>query len=204
MPAKVVRAFEDYWDLGEDRSLQKLAARYRTARNAGEKVPTVQPSTLKRWSGEFDWQERIAQRTAQELMERRRRLKARVERMRETAMTGLEADIHRYIQQLRANKGDPILVKSLDSLSKALEEFFKLGGEPLAQRFELTGAGGGAVQVQSDATITVQGAGTGAILAILDEVGAFEAGPGEEARDAAPDAVHSAQPDAEASGLPAA
>lgn len=56
---KALQAFEDYWALGDDRSLTKLAAAY-AGRTEG--VPTRQVSRLKEWSQQHDWQQRVVDR----------------------------------------------------------------------------------------------------------------------------------------------
>ncbi|MBX3046995.1 MAG: PBSX family phage terminase large subunit [Anaerolineales bacterium] len=59
---KALRAFEDYFNLGPDRSLAKLVQIYGKAR-AG--APTRHISTLEKWSSDFRWQERVREREAQ-------------------------------------------------------------------------------------------------------------------------------------------
>ncbi len=55
--ARASQAFNDYLGMGEERSLEKLLARYR---NATDSVPTVRLMTLKNWSRAFGWQARLA------------------------------------------------------------------------------------------------------------------------------------------------
>lgn len=55
--AKAAQAFRDYVALGADRSLEALATKYRTST---EPAPTRHLRTLKGWSSEFGWQQRIA------------------------------------------------------------------------------------------------------------------------------------------------
>lgn len=57
------QAFNDYLNLGSDRSLEKLADSYR---NSTGKVPTHQLSWLKRWSQQLGWQSRLAEIAARE------------------------------------------------------------------------------------------------------------------------------------------
>jgi hypothetical protein len=55
------QAFMDYVDMGEDRSLPKLARKYKQSTKT---VPTKQLSRLKIWSTRFKWQARLAQHQA--------------------------------------------------------------------------------------------------------------------------------------------
>src|SRR5258707_2612204 len=50
------QAWADYVALGPGRSLDQLAERYQTATGS---APTRRIGTLKRWSGVFDWQDRL-------------------------------------------------------------------------------------------------------------------------------------------------
>ncbi len=81
---EAARAFEEYYDLGDDRSLLLLAeARHQKlqALNQGDTKKTPTAATLlrhfKEWSVEHKWQERIIARDrAQAEKERKKRLKA--------------------------------------------------------------------------------------------------------------------------------
>ncbi len=71
---KAAQAWADYVALGPDRSLAKLIARYRSAPEA---CPTTRLQTLKQWSAEYRWQDRLhglaaEQRTIAEARERQR------------------------------------------------------------------------------------------------------------------------------------
>ncbi|KAA3645321.1 MAG: hypothetical protein DWQ07_12700 [Chloroflexi bacterium] len=59
---KAKQAFEDYFGLGPGRSLQNLHQTYTKA--APDSVPTRHLRTLKQWSSEHNWQERVAEREA--------------------------------------------------------------------------------------------------------------------------------------------
>lgn len=56
-PEHAHRALLDYEAMGDARTLDALAAIYR---GRTETVPTRQSSTLKKWSGQWNWQERLA------------------------------------------------------------------------------------------------------------------------------------------------
>lgn len=56
-PEHAHRALLDYEAMGDERSLEKLVARYRSGTEAG---PTRRHSTLREWSGKWNWQERVA------------------------------------------------------------------------------------------------------------------------------------------------
>lgn len=71
----------------------------------------------------------------------------------------------------------------------AAKELLNRAEGAINQLHELRGPGeNGAVVLEHK--VTVEGAGTGAILAILDQVGGFESGDSEETGDAATDEVH--------------
>ncbi len=53
------QGFEDYFQMGPQRSLEKLLAQYRIY---PEDSPTLHIFTLKKWSSTHGWQERVAQR----------------------------------------------------------------------------------------------------------------------------------------------
>lgn len=56
-PEHAHRALLDYEAMGDARTLDALATIYR---GRSEPVPTRQSSTLKKWSGQWNWQERVA------------------------------------------------------------------------------------------------------------------------------------------------
>lgn len=74
---KAKQAFEDYFQFGPGRSLEKLLGQYR-ARSAPGARPTLRLQTLKAWSSAFNWQQRIADREAEIA-------RAALEKIRETA-----------------------------------------------------------------------------------------------------------------------
>lgn len=84
-PATAYRALVDYAMLGSDRSLDALAAQYRSDPDAHP--PTRRRNTLATWSVAYDWQDRIAdydeQLAAAELAQAEAQWAARREQIRE-------------------------------------------------------------------------------------------------------------------------
>lgn len=66
--AKAAQAFNDYLALGADRSFEKLLNAYKLRT---ENAPTLQLTTLKRWSVAFNWQDRLLaiQKREQDVLE---------------------------------------------------------------------------------------------------------------------------------------
>ncbi len=61
--AAAIRAFDDYWNLGNGRTLDKLLTRYR-AEPDPEEVPTTDARELRRWHNDYNWQMKCAEREA--------------------------------------------------------------------------------------------------------------------------------------------
>jgi len=61
--AKARKAFEDYYALGPNRSLDKLYQEYKSQPKA--QVPTQRRATLAGWSSRWGWQERVMARDAE-------------------------------------------------------------------------------------------------------------------------------------------
>lgn len=53
------QAFIDYIDMGWERSINALIARYRKEKEAGTQIPSTRFATIAGWSGRFKWQERL-------------------------------------------------------------------------------------------------------------------------------------------------
>jgi hypothetical protein len=76
---QAARAFEDYYDLGEDRSLRKLA----DSRGQEEGKRRARLATLEQWSSKHHWQERIIQRDREKAAAKRKKHDADIEAMNE-------------------------------------------------------------------------------------------------------------------------
>lgn len=142
--ADAVQAFEDYWALGDERTLDKLVAYYRRQRDAGKPVPTTRDRTIDDWSRLFDWQGRLKARIAQESERTREEMRKRREAFRKRATDALEADLRMYMK--RVAEGKAVLAQDAASMERMVKLFFQLTEEPLAERHELTGAGGSPLQ----------------------------------------------------------
>ena len=142
-----LQAFEDYWSLGDSRSLSTLAAMYRQRSGNGEEVPTTRERTLGEWSTQHDWQARIKARIEEEAERTREQMRRRADKFREAVATGIETDVRRYIAALAQSNG-AALAEDAASLERLTKLFFQLVEQPLADRHEHSGPGGGAVQVE--------------------------------------------------------
>jgi len=144
-----LQAFEDYWAMGDGRSLPKLALLYSDRMATGEAVPTTREATLKRWSTEQGWQARVAQRITEEAERVREEERKRNKAFRDRVRTGIEYDVRTYLQSLESANG-PVLAEDAASLERMTKLFLALGGDPVADKTvqEHTGANGGPVQFQ--------------------------------------------------------
>lgn len=133
---EAARAFEDYYALGEGRSLSRLAAMYRAST---EPAPTRHIRTLKDWSTRHGWQQRIKDRDAEDAEEVRKALKDRTAKFRSHLLTGLEADIRLKLQEL--TKGKPVLATDAGALEKLTKLYFQLAEEPLTDKHEVEHSG---------------------------------------------------------------
>ena len=59
------QAFEDYYDLGVERTRAGLLRSYQAAKAAGEQPPCTAIMTVTKWARNFCWDERVAQRDAE-------------------------------------------------------------------------------------------------------------------------------------------
>ena len=145
-----LQAFEDYWAMGDGRSLPKLAQQYAARSVAGESVPTTRENTLKMWSAGHNWQARVAQRITEEAERVREEEHKRNKAFRDRVRTGIEYDVRQYLKSLESANG-PVLAEDAASLERMTKLFLALGGDPVADKTvqEHTGANGGPVQVQT-------------------------------------------------------
>lgn len=141
-----LQAWEDYWSMGDGRSLQKLASLYRARSVSGEDVPTKRLPTLVKWSSEHGWQERLKQRITEEEARTREEERKRNKAFRDRVRTGIEVDVREYLKKLEKTNG-AVLAEDAASLERMTKLFLALGGDPVADKTvqEHTGS----VQVQT-------------------------------------------------------
>jgi GNAT superfamily N-acetyltransferase len=143
--AAQLRAFEDYWALGYDRSLEKLAGLYRDQSASGQGIPTKRLATLKDWSRDHGWLRRCADREAKLALERRAKLKERADKFRDRLLRAIEIEGSAYAQQVYARVGPngelsgPVLIGDANSLDKVTRLYFQLAEQPLADKHEVSG-----------------------------------------------------------------
>ena len=128
-----LQAFEDYWAMGDGRSLPKLAQQYAARSVAGESVPTTRENTLKMWSAGHNWQARVAQRITEEAERVREEERKRNKAFRDRVRTGIEYDVRKYLQSLESANG-PVLAEDAASLERMTKLFLALGGDPVADK----------------------------------------------------------------------
>ncbi len=133
---EALQAFEDWYALGQERSLRKLGGLYRERSENGQAVPTVRFATLGEWSTRWGWQERCKQRIAEEAEAQRMALRERVKRHRERLLGAIEVDSARLIERLRNTTGE-VLAQDAGSLEKLTKLYFQLAEEPLAERHDV-------------------------------------------------------------------
>lgn len=131
---EAARAFEDYYALGEGRSLARLAAMYRASSNP---APTRHIRTLKDWSARHGWQQRIKDRDAEDAEEVRKQLRQRTAKFRKHLLDGLEADIRLKLQELKG--GAPVLATDAAAVERLTKLYFQLAEDPLTDKHEVTG-----------------------------------------------------------------
>ena len=138
---QALRAFEDYWEMGDDRSLPRLGRQYLDRSRTGNAVPTKYLSTLKEWSSRWDWQGRCRVRITEEAERVRERERQRNEAFRRRIRSAIEADSARLIGRLHLAENELLTLTAAD-LERLTKLFLSLGGEPLAEK----------VQVDADVT----------------------------------------------------
>lgn len=165
---KAARAFEQYYQMGEDRTLAALAGKLHqeARRAAGEAKQAGTPgqnqdatgalpseaailSQLKKWSATHDWQERVIARDAAAYERDRRKRERAIEKMNEEhALLG-------RTQALRAVRQIEHLIEiqkfgsmAAVSLFKAATDLERLARGAATERAEHTGVDGGPIGVQ--------------------------------------------------------
>lgn len=142
----MLQAFEDYYELGPKRSLQELANEYAKWQGTSREkdAPTFSVDTLGKWSTKFGWQERCSDRVREQNAANWEKIKADVADQR-------AQDYQRVTEIIEAtHKGikDGSVRMSGHDFTKLLEAKYSLLGEPLADRHEHTGKGGGPIQLE--------------------------------------------------------
>ena len=132
-PANSLQAFEDYFDLGEARSLEALTELYQSRTEA---APTRQLTTLKQWSRRFGWQERV---------------RNRVREKNEATWAAIKSDVatERAKAYRRLNKALLSIEKQLDSgvpadvakLTDNQKQLFQLLEAPLVEKTDVNVTG---------------------------------------------------------------
>jgi hypothetical protein len=140
-------AFEQYYDLGEKRSLELLARTiYKNQSNTTPAEITIL-GKLKKWSSKYDWQKQLVARERVVAEERRKKLEKEIEAMNERqAMIGTT-------QQSRALKQVEELIKNekfgalatVNLLKLAIEVEREARGASIS-KVELSGPEGGPIQ----------------------------------------------------------
>ncbi len=142
---KALAAFERYWAMGPVRSLRQLVEND-ISQSVTECSPDSHLVRLKEWSSTHGWQARVKARVIEEAEAMREQLRERALRFRETVLGGIEVDVSRYIKRLRAREGE-VLAEDAAALDKMTKLYYQLAEQPLADRHELTGKGGGPVEM---------------------------------------------------------
>ena len=141
---RALQAFEDYWQLGDGRSLAALAAVYQRQSDGGEDVPTRYLRRLEEWSAQFGWQQRVKQRIAGQaaeinsrLLERHAQNKLAAYNIAEVELTRLHRKVRRVGEQafLEDKEADPLLATSAGGLASLVKVMQDLAGE--AQKHEV-------------------------------------------------------------------
>lgn len=96
-------AFEDYWALGSGRSVDLLYKSYEKRPNG----PPCSQSTLHAWKSMFQWDKRVAQRSAL--------ASAEVEHLRRQQIADMETELYR--------KGMDLLTKAADNVLSRLADY---------------------------------------------------------------------------------
>ena len=140
---KAKQAFEDYYALGPGRSLSKLAEAYRSRTEPDP--PTRELTTLKEWSSEHGWQARLDQRIEEESQALRKAMRERNLKALESGELIIDTSLARALKALQADP-DATVVESAKDLETVLKLRGQIAGEPLPERQEHTGAGGGPIE----------------------------------------------------------
>lgn len=117
--AKAAQAFEEYYNLGPQRTLNKLLALYKARRHDGIPVPTSSIKTLELWCGTFNWPARAAERIREEYAQQRTRDQETLAATKRDIADMVTVSVRRLFNRM-ADDPDIVLVDSIDGLAKAL------------------------------------------------------------------------------------
>jgi hypothetical protein len=139
---KAARAYAHYELLGDGRTLPNLIEWYMkqpeaTKNNQKSKKYIPNLSTLKRWSSDYNWQQRIADYERQQLEERRKKRQAEIDKMdEEHALIG-RGNLLRAVEIVRRHidTQDTTLASAV-SLLKASYVLERLARGAATERFE--------------------------------------------------------------------
>jgi len=141
---KALEAFERYWAMGPTRSLEKLAEND-IAQNLTESSPGSQLRVLKDWSAGHAWQDRLKERVSEDAEINREHNRERADKHGQRLLTAIEVDCTRLLKRLQESPGE-LLADDASALERLTKLYYQLAGQPLADRHELTGKGGGPVE----------------------------------------------------------
>jgi len=130
-------AFEDYYAMGPERSLAKLAEVYQSNT---EGIPTEHIATLKKWSTKYDWQERVIARVEEDGQEVRKQMQERLIGVSKRIAGFIEVELTRLLERLRDSDGE-ILAASVADVEKLAKLYYQGAGQPLAERKEIEPGG---------------------------------------------------------------
>ena len=136
-------AFERYWQMGPTRSLAKLAEQD-IAQGLTEATLMSHERQLKDWSTSLGWQDRLKQRVEQDAAEFRAEMKERAAAFRNRVIGAIEVDTSRYLRKLQ-DSGNELLAENAADLERMVKLYMQLAEQPLGERVEISGAGGGPV-----------------------------------------------------------
>src|SRR5256885_5178168 len=147
-------AFEQYYDLGEKRSLELLAQNL--YKKQSKDIPNVATilSQLKKWSARYDWQKQIIQRERAIADEKRKKSEKDIEAMNERqAMIGTtqQAKAIKQIEELiKAEKLGAIATVNLLKLAIEVEREARGAN---TQKVELAGKDGGPLEISGQVVL---------------------------------------------------
>lgn len=132
-------AFLDYYALGPERSLGKLAMEYQEKKGSGEAVPTASEKTLWEWSRKHDWQDRVMARVVEDGQAVRKQMQERLIGVSKRIAGFIEVELTRLLERLRDSDGE-ILAASVADVEKLAKLYYQVAGQPLADKVDHGGS----------------------------------------------------------------